>query len=110
MHGLVYHKSYPRSLFFRGFQLFLPGMQLEPTDASVLKIICQIVKEHSQPFKYQLHPREVILRSMETWNVIQSSLIVLESEGAIVKRGNPDNLQISLTVQGLEMCQSLKLL
>jgi predicted transcriptional regulator len=83
-------------------------MQLEPIDRSVLEIICQIVKEYSQPLKYQLHPRELILRSREDWNVIQSSLIVLENEGAIVTKGTLDNLQISLTIQGLEMCQSLK--
>jgi hypothetical protein len=108
MHGLVYHKFYPRYLFFRGFHLFLPSMQLEPTDASVLKIICQIVEEHSQPLKYQLHPRELILRSREDWNVIRSSLIVLENEGAIVTRRNLDNLQISLTAQGLKMCGTSK--
>jgi predicted transcriptional regulator len=83
-------------------------MQLDPTDRSVLQIICQIVKEHSQPLKYQLHPRELILRSREDWNVIQSSLMVLENEGAIVTRGNLDNLQISLTAHGLKMCGTSK--
>jgi hypothetical protein len=32
----------------------------------------------------------------------------LENEGAVVTRGHLDTLQISLTIQGLEMCQALK--
>jgi hypothetical protein len=97
-----------RLIFQSCFQLFLLCMQIEATDYSVLQTIYSIVKGHSQPLKYQLHPRELILRSTHDWSAIQSSLVVLENEGAVVTRGHLDTLQISLTIQGLEMCQALK--
>ena len=72
---------------------------------SVLQIIYQVVKDDAYPLKYQVHPREFILRSMQEWSAIQSALTALENEGLVVTR-KLDTWQISLTMDGLEFCQA----
>jgi len=72
---------------------------------SILKLIYQIVKEDTYPLKYQVHPRELILRSMQDWSAIQNCLSLLETEGAIVTR-QLDTFQISITEKGLQWCKS----
>jgi hypothetical protein len=71
----------------------------------VLQIIYSIVKDDLYPLKYQIHPREIILRSMEDWSKIQAALSVLEENGWIVTR-TLDTLQISMTQAGLQICRS----
>lgn len=71
----------------------------------VLQIIYEIVKEDRNPLKYCIHPRELILRSMQDWSEIQLSLTALEIEGLIITR-KLDTLQISLTEFGLDKCRS----
>lgn len=81
---------------------------MQITDSShyqVLQIIYQIVKEDSYPLKYFVHPRELILRSMQDWSEIQIALIALENEELIITR-KLDTLQISLTEQGLSLCRT----
>ena len=86
--------------------LFLQYMQaIDKTHLSVLQIIYQIVKDDAYPLKYQLHPREIILRSMQDWSMIQSALTALENEGLVVTR-RLDTLLISVTEQGLDLCQA----
>lgn len=71
----------------------------------VLQIIYEVVKNQSQPLKYFVHPRELILRSMEDWSAIQLSLNALEDGGLITTR-KLDSLQISLTEKGFNLCES----
>ena len=78
---------------------------IETLHYPILQIIYQIVKEDPQPLKYQVHPRDLILRSMQDWSTIQASLSALEKEGLIVTR-QLESLQIFLTEQGLEICQN----
>jgi hypothetical protein len=75
----------------------------ESSHYKVLDVIYQIVKGDPYPLKYHIHPRELILRLMQDWSEIQSSLTFLEKEGAIVTR-QLDVFEISLTEQGLKMC------
>ena len=79
--------------------------KVESLHYSILDVIYQIVKDDAYPLKYQVHPRELILRSMQDWSSIQTSLNVLESEGKIVTR-QLDTFQIAITEQGLELCKS----
>ena len=72
----------------------------------ILRILYSIIKDDPYPLKYQVHPRELILRSLQDWSEIQSSLVILEKEGLIVTR-KLDTLQISLTEQGLYTCVHL---
>ena len=78
---------------------------IDSTPYKVLQIIYGIVKEEAYPLKYFVHPRELILRSMQDWSEIQLSLNALESEGLIITR-KLDTLQISLTEQGFNICRS----
>jgi hypothetical protein len=71
---------------------------------SILEIIYQIVKEGVHPLSYGVKPRELILRSMQDWNVIHTSLTLLEKEGYLVTR-QVDTLQVLLTQKGLGWCQ-----
>lgn len=70
----------------------------------VLRLIYSIVKNDPYPLRYIIHPRELILRSMQEWSEIQISLQYLESEGDILTR-QVESLRISLTEQGLRKCR-----
>lgn len=72
---------------------------------AILKIIYSIVREDGFPLKYRIHPRELILRTMEDWSSIQSALTALENEGLITKQQS-DTVYVSLTEMGLEMCRT----
>ena len=81
---------------------------MQTTDSphfKVLQIIFEIVKDEPYPLKYFMHPRELILRSMQDWSEIQLSLTTLENKGLIITR-KLDTLQISLTEQGFNLCRS----
>jgi hypothetical protein len=71
----------------------------------VLQIIYSIVKDDPYPLKYYVHPRELILRSMQDWSEIQLSLTALENEEFVITR-RLDTLQISITEQGFNLCRS----
>ena len=71
----------------------------------VLQLVYSIVKNDPYPLKYIVHPRELILRSMQEWSEIQISLQFLANEGDILTR-QVDSLQISLTEQGLRKCRN----
>ena len=96
--------NFPHPHFRIIFPLILLCMQTtESSHYKVLDVIYQIVKGDAYPLKYHIHPRELILRLMQDWSEIQSSLTFLEKEGAIVTR-QLDVFEISLTEQGLKMC------
>lgn len=75
------------------------------THFKILQLIYTIVKDDPFPLKYYVHPRELILRSMQDWSEIQLSLTALEEEGLIMTR-KLDTLQISLTESGWNRCLS----
>jgi hypothetical protein len=96
----------PHPIIDIDFSLYLPSMQTIDTAAyEVLQIIYRVVKEESDPLSYQVRPRELILRSMQDWDIIYSSLEILEKEGLIVTR-QLDTLRILLTQQGLDICRA----
>lgn len=66
----------------------------------VLHLIFEIVKNDMAPLSYPCKPRELILRSMLDWSVIQQYLNELEAEGLITTR-QLDTLVISITDKGM---------
>jgi hypothetical protein len=67
----------------------------------LLQTIYQIVKNDPQPEQYGCRPRELILRSLQEWSVIQQQLHLLEEE-ELVTTEQQDTLVIRITVMGLE--------
>ncbi len=67
----------------------------------LLKTIFEIVKNDPQPERYQCRPRELILRQLQDWSVIQTHLELLENEKLIVTE-QQDTLVIRITALGLE--------
>lgn len=67
----------------------------------LLQTIYQIVKNDPQPELYGCRPRELILRRLQEWSVIQQQLGVLENEDLITME-QQDTLVIRITSAGLE--------
>ena len=66
----------------------------------LLQTIYQIVKNDPQPEHYGCRPRELILRRLQEWSVIQHQLHLLEEE-ELVTTEQQDTLVIRITPAGL---------
>jgi len=67
----------------------------------LLQTIYEIVKEDPQPEFYNCRPRELILRQLQEWPVIQQHLETLERE-ELVRLQQKDTLIIQITSAGIE--------
>ncbi len=67
----------------------------------LLHTIFEIVKSDPQPERYPCRPRELILRQLQDWAVIQGHLQKLEDEKLIMTE-QQDTLVIRITTLGLE--------
>ena len=67
----------------------------------LLQTIYEIVKNDPQPEQYGCRPRELILRRLKEWSVIQQQLHLLEEE-ELVTTEQQDTLVIRITSMGLE--------
>jgi hypothetical protein len=67
----------------------------------LLQTIYQIVKNDPQPEHYGCRPRELILRRLQEWSVIQQQLHLLQEE-ELVTMEQQDTLVIRITPAGLE--------
>lgn len=67
----------------------------------LLQTIYEIVKNDPQPERYACRPRELILRRLQDWDIIQSQLVLLEKEELITLE-QLDTLVIRITVAGME--------
>jgi hypothetical protein len=67
----------------------------------LLQTIYQIVKNDPQPEHYGCRPRELILRRLQEWSVIQQQLQLLEQE-ELVTTEQQDTLVIRITPAGLQ--------
>ncbi len=67
----------------------------------LLQTIYGIVKNDPQPEQHGCRPRELILRSLQEWSVIQQQLQLLEEEEMITTE-QQDTLIIRITHAGLE--------
>ena len=67
----------------------------------LLQTIYQIVKNDPQPEHYGCRPRELILRRLQEWSVIQQQLQLLEQED-LVTTEQQDTLVIRITAAGLQ--------
>ena len=67
----------------------------------LLQTIYEIVKNDPQPEHYGCRPREIILRRLQEWSVIQQQLHLLEEE-ELVTTEQQDTLVIRITPMGLE--------
>lgn len=67
----------------------------------LLHTIYEIVKNDPQPEHYGCRPRELILRQLQEWSVIQQQLELLEEEALVVTE-QQNTLVIRITAAGLE--------
>ena len=70
-----------------------------------LLVIYEIVKSDPQPTTYLCRPRELILRQMTDWSIVQDHLSLLKSEELITTK-QLDTMVISITPQGIEKITS----
>lgn len=66
----------------------------------LLHTIYEIVKEDPQPESYNCRPRELILRQLQDWSIIQDNLQELEKESLVILE-QKDTLIIRITEAGL---------
>ena len=71
------------------------------THYQLLHTIYEIVKNDPQPEHYGCRPRELILRQLQEWSVIQQQLQLLEEEELVVTE-QQNTLVIRITAAGLE--------
>ncbi len=67
----------------------------------LLLTIYEIVKDESHPKEYGCRPRELILRQLQDWSVIQEQLQLLEQE-ELINTEQQNTLVIRITEAGLE--------
>lgn len=67
----------------------------------LLCTIYEIVKNDPQPEHYSCRPRELILRQLQEWSVIQEQLLLLEKE-ELVTTEQQNTLIIRITAAGME--------
>ncbi len=67
----------------------------------LLHTIYEIVKNDPQPEHYGCRPRELILRQLQEWSVIQQQLELLEGEALVVTE-QQNTLVIRITAAGLQ--------
>lgn len=70
-----------------------------------LRTIYEIVQHDPQPVTYLCRPREIILRQLLDWGIIQQHLKLLEEENLVTTR-QLDTLVISITIDGIEKIRS----
>lgn len=70
------------------------------THYQLLHTIYEIVKNDPQPEHYGCRPRELILRQLQEWSVIQQQLELLEKEELVVTE-QQNTLVIRITTAGL---------
>jgi predicted transcriptional regulator len=68
----------------------------------LLRTIYDIVKDDPQPENYGCRPRELILRQLQEWSVIQQQLQLLEEEEMVITE-QQNTLIIRITNAGLQM-------
>lgn len=73
----------------------------------LLQTIFEIVKDDPQPEHYGCRPRELILRRLQEWSIIQQQLQLLEEE-ELVTTEQQDTLIIRITSLGLEKAREVK--
>lgn len=66
-----------------------------------LQTIYNIVKNDLHPETYKCRPREIILRQLQDWSVVQNHLNLLEEEG-MIHTSQEDTLIICITSAGIE--------
>lgn len=66
----------------------------------LLHTIYEIVKEDPQPEYYNCRPRELILRQLQDWSIIQDNLQELQKESLVILE-QKDTLIIRITEAGL---------
>lgn len=71
----------------------------------LLRTIYEIVKNDPQPEQYGCRPRELILRQLQEWTVIQQQLQILEQE-ELVTTQQQDTLIIRITAAGLKRAKT----
>jgi len=67
----------------------------------LLRTIYEIVKNDPQPEHYGCRPRELILRQLQEWSVIEEQLRLLEQE-TLVTTEQQNTLVIRITPAGME--------
>ena len=78
------------------------------TRYQTLQTLNTLVKDTPNPTQYQCLPRQLILYLIFDWATIYSHLVELEKEG-LVKIVQVDNIQFSITQDGIEKVCSLEL-
>lgn len=71
----------------------------------LLHTIYEIVKDDPQPESYNCRPRELILRQLQEWSLLQDQLMELEKE-ELVRLQQKETLIIQITAAGLEKVRS----
>ena len=69
-----------------------------------LQTIYTIVKEQARPLEYPCRPREIILRQLQDWDIVQSHLSELEALGLVHTR-REETLVINITAKGFAMVE-----
>ena len=73
----------------------------------LLQTIYEISKHDPRPETYLCKPRELILRLMQDWSIIQQSLIDLEKE-KLISTVQHDTLVIRITTEGIQKINELQ--
>ena len=72
----------------------------------LLQTLYQIVQNDPQPERYACRPRELILRQLQEWSVIQEHIDQLKRESLLTTE-QQDTLIIRITAAGLERAREL---
>jgi len=72
----------------------------------LLQTIYEIVKDDPQPERYACRPRELILRQLQDWSVIQEQIDLLAGED-LLKTEQQDTLIIRITTEGVERAKAV---
>ncbi|RYY52093.1 MAG: hypothetical protein EOO05_22345 [Chitinophagaceae bacterium] len=75
----------------------------------LLQTIYEIVKDDPQPEKYACRPRELILRQLQDWSVIQEHIDLLAGED-LLQTEQQDTLIIRITAAGIERAKMVNAL
>jgi DNA-binding MarR family transcriptional regulator len=73
----------------------------------LLQTIYEISRHDPRPETYPCKPRELILRLMQDWSIIQQSLIDLEKE-KLISTVQHDTLVIRITTEGIQKINELQ--
>ncbi|RYY53362.1 MAG: hypothetical protein EOO09_18265 [Chitinophagaceae bacterium] len=73
----------------------------------LLQTIYAIVKDDPQPETYPCRPRELILRQLQDWSVIQEQIDLLSGED-LLQTEQQDTLIIRITPVGVERAKAFE--